>query len=98
VEGEHMPGAHLVAVVPLGGITGGRPEIPVVGRRPGRVVVVVPGGGAGPGLVPAPAGVVAVGELGFAALVLGVVAGGEHGAGNPVQQPGGDRRTGRPAE
>src|SRR2546430_2426441 len=59
VQHDDVPGAQVVAVVSLGGVACGRPEVAEVsGRRGARVVVVIAGHGVGARLVAAPAQIV----------------------------------------
>jgi hypothetical protein len=89
VENDDMPGAEVIAIVPLVGVSGGRAEVLVVAGGSRGVVVVVAGGRASAGLVTAPGRRVALGELAGCAVLIGVIAGGEHRAGDAVQQVGG---------
>src|SRR5439155_25320527 len=85
---DNVPVAQIVAVVPPRRVSRGHTE---VGEIPGRVavVIVIAQGGTGALSVPAPERAVAPGVILGRAAGIGVVASGEHGSGNVVQQRGG---------
>src|SRR6266480_3946450 len=87
VEHHDVPAAHVIAVVELPRVARGGAEIPYVGRRPRAETFHVADGGPGAGLVATPRGVIAVDEVRRAgAPALNVVADGEDGAGDAVEQ------------
>src|SRR5689334_9088417 len=85
VERDNVPVTEIVAVVSHARLPREGPKIAVVPAGPGRVVVVIPGGGAGPCLVTAPRGVVTLRVVRVRAIGVGVVAGGKDGPRNVVQ-------------
>jgi hypothetical protein len=89
VQRDDVPAALIVAVVALGRVPGGGTEIVEVAGSPRRVVLVVARRRLGAGLVPTPGGVVAVGELGGRAIIVGVVAEGEDRSPDSVEQVSG---------
>src|SRR5207247_668829 len=88
VQYDDVPGAEVVAVVALLGVAGGRAEIAEVAARVGRLVVQVTGRRLRARLVPPPGQAVTGGVLRGGAVVVGVVAVGEDGARNRVEQAG----------
>jgi hypothetical protein len=84
-----VPGAEVVAVVAASRIAGGGTEVGVVRRRARDAIIVVAGCRPGAVLVAPPGRLVAEGEFGEGAVGVGVVAGGEDGAGDGVEQFGG---------
>src|SRR5207244_4920079 len=89
VEDDDVPGAEIVAVIALGGVSRGGTEVAEIpGRRGARVVVVVPRPRIRARLVAAPARVVAVLVVGRGAVRIGAVAEREHGPRDRVQDGG----------
>ena len=91
VQRDDMPGAEVVTVVALGGITRRGPEVAEVAGRVVTHIVVIPGDRAGARLVAAPGGRVAVGVVATRPVGIGVVAQREHGARDRVHQIRGER-------
>ena len=87
VQRDDVPAAEIERVVPQPGGAGALAEVVEIRRRARRLVFVVAGSRVGARLVTAPGAVVAL-EVRRIALHVGVVAGGEHRAGNVVQQLG----------
>jgi hypothetical protein len=86
VEDHDVPVAQLVAVVALARLTSSGAEVGEVGARARGVVVMVAGRGTCPRLICSPSRVVAVRELLTSPVGVGVVAGGEHGSGNAIDE------------
>src|ERR1041384_2783319 len=89
IEHHHVPRSHVIAVVALPRIAGGGAEVLPVTRGAGREVLVTPHGRPGARLMPAPRRSVAAVEVGGGgAGAEYVVAEGEDGAGDRVEQGG----------
>ena len=89
VEDDDVPGAEIVAVIALGGVSRGGTEVAEIpGRRGARVVIVVPRPRIRARLVAAPARVVAVLVVGRGAVRIGAVAEREHRPRDRVEDSG----------
>ena len=86
VQHDDVPGAEVVAVVALLWVARGGSIVAEVPRCVSRLVVALTGRRLGARLVPSPAQVVAAVVLGKGAVVVGGIAGREHGAGDAVEQ------------
>ena len=87
VEDDDVPGPEVVRIPrrparPLRRV----PEVAEVAGQARRLPVVVPGSRPGPAAMATPAGVVALAELLGRAVLVGVVARGEHGPRDPVEK------------
>ena len=89
VDHDDVPLAQIVAVVALRRVTRRCAEVAEVPGGTRRVVLVVADRRPGAGFVSPPGGVVAGRVIGRRAILVGVVAQREHGAGNAVEQGGG---------
>src|SRR5256885_7714220 len=97
VQYHDVPVAQVVAVVALAGGPSRRAEIVEVRLGAPLLVLDLAGRGARPRLMAAPGRVVALAEAILGAVVVREVAGGEDGAGDPVEQGGGRRVVAVPA-
>src|SRR5206468_12797300 len=79
----------IVAVVPLVTVARGLPEVIEVPGCGRRSVIVVAGYRPSPGLVPPPRRTVTACKVGAGPVWIGVIAYGDHCAGNGVEQSGG---------
>src|SRR5688500_4835726 len=86
VQRHHVPGSELEAVVPEPGRPGIVAEVREIRRGTWRLVIVVAGRGTRARLVTPPGRVVAVAEVGGRTLRVGVVAGREDRAADPVEE------------
>src|SRR5207244_9774127 len=91
VQGDDVPIAQVVAVIALRGVAGRRAEVAEIAGGAGRVVIVVARCRPGARFVPTPGRAVAVRVVGARAIGVGVVAQGENGARDGVQQVRGER-------
>src|SRR5207237_10070518 len=89
VQHDDVPGAEIVAVVVLAAVAGLLTPVPPRRIRIAQVVLVVPDRGFGTRLVTTPRWSVAVGVVGVRRIGIGVIANGEDGAGDGVEQRGG---------
>src|SRR5439155_25380618 len=94
VQHGDVPGPEVVAVVAVLRIPGGGAEVAEVPGRVGRLVIPFTGRRLGARFVQSPARLVALLVLRERAVVVGGVAGCEHGARDAVEQGGGRRRAG----
>src|SRR5581483_6608125 len=88
IEDDDMPGPEVIAVVALVPVAGGRSEICEVPACTGRPIVVVAHRGSGACFLTPPRLVVA-GVVAGGAGIVGIVAQGEHGPGNGVEERSG---------
>ena len=88
VQDDDVPIAQVVAVIALGGVAGCRTEVAEIAGGAGSVVIVVARCRPGARFVPAPRRAVAVRVVGARAIGVGVVAQGEDGARDRVEQIG----------
>src|SRR5438270_75788 len=96
VEDDDVPGGEVVTVVAGPGIAGGGAKIVEIGSGGRGVEFVIARGRASAGLHATPSLVIA-GEIFFAAVGIGEVADGHHGAGNLLEEFGGGFGSGKVA-
>ena len=86
IEHDDVPGSQFVAVIPSGRIARRSSEIIKVRSRAARMKFVVADRRARPRFLPAPRGVVALGELLDGTALVSIIARGENGTRNAVKK------------